>query len=592
MILQIGSTRWRRTQRQTGCMSKNSQNKLWSAFTGLVLFFGLGMELYPAQDSIPKAYAVKYVSTDAVYLEGGNAAGLMVGQKLVIKKKGAANTVIAQVEIETIAASSAVARILSKEAEITSGDSAYLSEADLEKLKSAETHRYPQVISFTEANPLDEEVRENIPKPPSMEINRIRGRVGFDFGYLQQQGSRATTMTGVTLRIDASRIGGSYWNMQGYYRGYRHSSGGRSSSPTLVDLVNRTYHLSLDYENPNSHWVAGAGRLLVPWASSLDTLDGFYLGRRFEKVTAGIFGGTTPDPTSWNYNPNRQMAGAFVNYEHGSFDSLRFTSTSGFALTRVNWNPERQFGFFQNGLFYKRYLSIYSDMQFDLLNDPANALNSPSSPATSANQSASEHGLKLSRSYLTVRFQPLKQLSFDLSENYFRNIPTFDERLLSTGLLDKYLFQGLSGGFRLELPYKFGIYSTVGRSTRSGDEKPSWDYLVGLAIGKIANTGVRADLRYSRFNSSFGDGTYQSLTLSRELNESLQFDVQIGQQDASSVFTNQNRSRFLNGNLNWFFGKRYYLGMGMALYRGNAENYRQLFVTVGYRFDSRKLKRD
>jgi len=81
--------------------------------------------------------------------------------------------------------------------------------------------------------------------------------------------------------------------------------------------------------------------------------------------------------------------------------------------------------------------------------------------------------------------------------------------------------------------------------------------------------------------------------LARDLGEGLQFDVQVGQQDVLSTWTDgQNRSRFLNGNLNWFLGSHYYLGVGMTFYRGTDQNYRQSFVTLGYRFDNRKARRE
>ncbi len=558
-------------------------------FAGLILVSVWVCKLCFGQEAIQTSFAVKYVSADAVYLEGGSSSGLAEGQQLEIKSKGAAGTVVARIEIESVAPSSAVGRILSGSGSIAAGDTASFSQEQLDRLKKKETVRYPQVISFTQEDPLEQEVRENLPKPPSPEVNRTRGRVGLDFGLMQQQGGTSSSLYGLTVRIDSSRLGGSYWKLGGYYRGYRHSLGGESTAPMLVDLVNRTYHLSLSYDNPNSRWVAGVGRLFVPWASSLDTLDGFYLGRRYGKATAGIFAGSAPDPTSWDYDPHRQMAGGFVNFEGGSYDSLRFTSTSGIALTRISWRPDRQFGFFQNGLFYKRYLSVYSDIQCDLLNTSNPALDGS---AQAENTSPVQRGLALSRSYLTVRLQPWKVLSFDVSENYFRNIPTFDERLLSTGLLDKYLFQGFSGGFRLELPYKLGFYSTVGRSSRSGDARPSWDYLTGVTAGNILHTGIRADFRYSRFDSSFGRGTYRSLTVSRDLGESLQFDMQVGQQDVLSAFTSQSRSRFVNGNLNWLFGARYYAGIGVTIYRGGTENYQQSFATLGYRFDNRRRRHE
>ena len=566
----------------------------WTVSGWIVLALMGGANPCSGQDNLPVSFTVKYASADTVYLNGGSDAGLSIGQKLIVRGKDPDDEDIAQIEIESITASSSAAKILPGGAKITPGKIAYLTQEDLDKRKppdaAANAKKYPQSISFTQGNPLDEEVRENLPRPPLPEVNRSRGRIGFDLGYMQQEGGISSSLLGITLHMDSSRLGGSYWNLRGYYRGYRHSRDRVGDKPMLVDLVNRTYHLNLTYDNPNSHWVIGAGRLMVPWASSLNTLDGFYLGRRQGKTTFGIFAGSAPDPTSWDYDPNRQMGGGFINFEGGNFDTFRFSSTSGIGLTRIDWHPDRQFGFFQNSISYKRYLSIYSDVQADLLAPPVNAAEA-SSAAIDGVQMQARRELALSRSYLTIRIQPLKVLSFDISHNYMRNIPTFDERLLSTGLLDQYLFQGLNGGFRLELPFRLGIYSTVGRSNRSGDEKPSWDYLAGVTAADILHTGFRADLRYSRFDSSFGSGTYKSLMLARDLGVGLQFDAQVGQQDVLSKFTSQSRSQFFNGNLNWMFGSRYYLGAGMTMYRGSAENYRQVFATIGYRFDNRRPKR-
>jgi len=92
----------------------------------------------------------------------------------------------------------------------------------------------------------------------------------------------------------------------------------------------------MQYANPNSRWVAGFGRLYLPWASSLETIDGGYFGRQVGKaVTTGVFAGTTPDSTSWNYNPHRRMAGAFVSFEGGTFEETRYTSTFGLGISSI-----------------------------------------------------------------------------------------------------------------------------------------------------------------------------------------------------------------------------------------------------------------
>ncbi|HYK91152.1 MAG TPA: hypothetical protein VE398_20445 [Acidobacteriota bacterium] len=562
-------------------------------FTILMICSALAMSARAEQDKVRTEFVVKYVSADAVYLEGGSSTGLAAGQKLTIKHKGADGIAegdpVAEIEIDSVATSSAVGKIVSSNGTVAAGDVAFLSAEDVEKLKvllsSQDARKYPQIISFNEGDPLDEEVRENLPKPPLPEVNRTRGRVGIDYSNLRQgNGATGSSQFGFMLRIDSTRIGGSYWNLTGYYRG-RLSQTGRTQDTTLVDLINRTYHLGFYYDNPNSHWVAGIGRLYIPWASSLSTIDGFYLGRHYGKATVGVFGGSTPDPTSWNYNPHREMAGGFVNFEGGNYDGFHFTSTSGIAVTRIRWRPDRQFGFFENGISYKRYLSIYSDIECDLLGNSQNAANANSngSPADTGFQ-----GVALSRSFLTVRLQPFRILSFDVSENYFRNIPTFDTRLIGTGLLDNYLFQGLSGGFRLELPYRTGIYGSLGKSSRTGDTRASWDYMAGFTAGNIMHTGVRADFRYSKFDSSFGQGTYRSLSLTREIGEGLRFDLQAGLQNLISAYTSQGRTRFLNGTLDWFLGYHYLVGLGFTTYRGGSQDYDQYFLTMGYRFDNRR----
>lgn len=396
--------------------------------------------------------------------------------------------------------------------------------------------------------------------------------MGIDYSAIQVVESDAkSSQFGFMLRLDASRLAGTHWNVQGHYRGRFQTRTTSAGQETLNDLINRTYQLNASYENPESNWVAGIGRLYLPWASSLDTLDGLYVGRKFGRQTAGIFMGTAPDPTSWNYSPDRRLGGVFYNVEGGSFESLRYDSTAGIALSWRQWRPDRKFGFFENNFFYKRYVSLYSSVEADLL---------------SGEQNGGVNEAVLSRSAFTVRVQPDKRVSFNVNHNYFRNIPTFDTRLIGTGLLDDYLFQGISGGVRLSLPYGIRLHGNAGRSSRTGDRKASWNYLAGASVSDIWNTGLRAGFRFSRFDSSFGRGTYQSVSLSREIGDRLQFEVQGGQQNFKSVFTNQDRARFVNGSVDWSLGRRVFLGGGVTVYRGQVQDYNQFFLRLGYRFDN------
>jgi hypothetical protein len=537
-----------------------------------------------AADKIQTAFRIKFAHENSVYLEGGANAGLLTGQKLTVQRNGEGESeekakVIAEIEIDSVASVSAVGRIISANDKVVPGDLAYLSSEDVARLKAQQTEEerksYPQVITFTQPDPPEQETRESLPKPQSPAVNRIRGRIGLDYSSLQTPGGGiGSSQFGYLVRIEATRLGNTYWNISGYHRGRFQSRTGGIPQETLTDLINRTYHLSLTYANPNSHWVAGFGRMYIPWASSLSTIDGFYLGRRRGRMTMGAFGGSTPDPTSWNYDRHRQLAGVFTNFEGGTFENFRYSSTAGVALSRIQWHPDRQFGFFENNLFFKRYVSLYSDIECDL---------------RLASQNGGSQKVELSRSYFTLRLQPHRILSLDFSEDYFRNIPTFDVRLISTGLLDPFLFQGVSAGFTLDLPHLVGIFSSAGRSSRSRDGNASWNYLAGIVARDILRTGIRADFRYSKFDSSFGHGNYQTIQVSRNIRESLRFDIQVGQQNIISAFTSSTRARFVNGTVDWDFGSHFALGAGFTAYRAQAQDYNQYYVLLGYRFDIRHL---
>jgi hypothetical protein len=532
------------------------------------------------------AFRVKYVADGAAYLDGGRNDGLSEGIKLVVRDRASGapsaetaevGPVVAELRVDSVALFSAVAAIHDASRDLREGDLAYLSPEDTANLVAqrslSATRAYPVVISFTEGDPLDEEAREEVPRPPLPEVNRSRGRIGFDYSGIIGHGASAgsSSNVGMMIRTDITRINGTYWNLSGYWRG-RFTSRSSSGPTTLQDLINRTYHLQMTYDNPNSRWVAGMGRLYLPWATSLDTIDGGYFGRRVSSTgTVGAFGGSTPDPTSWSYNLSRRIAGTFLNFEGGSFDDVHYSSTTGFGISTLRWKIDRPFVFFENGISYKRYVSIYHSLQAD------RPQSNPGNPAI---------GPGIGRSFLTVRVQPTERVEFDLNHTYFRDIPTFDPQLIGTGLLDKYLFQGFSGGVRVEAVKNIWVYTTLGRSSRSGDAKASLNQLYGITLGHLPWFDMQADLHYSRFNSSFGGGSYQSLSLSRNFHENLRWEVIAGRQSFAS-FTNHNSSHFITGNFEAALGPHYFVQTGYSWNRGGLQNYDQWLFTFGYRFDSR-----
>ena len=539
------------------------------------------------------SFHVKYVASGAAYLDGGRAAGLAEGMKLIVRDtptssvtgaaSGNPDSIVAELEVLSVAESSAVADIHTPKRDIKQGDLAYLSAQDeqslVQKSTLSATRKYPAVVSFTEEDTLDDEARAEIPKPPMPSVNRARGRFGFSYMGMNSPGTNSSSSStiGLVARMDMTRIGGTYWNLNGYWTG-RLNTNSYTGSQTLQNLINRTYHLAMTYDNPHSAWVAGFGRLFLPWATSLETIDGGYVGRRIgHGATLGVFAGSTPDPTSYSYNPDRRIGGTFVNFQGGDFNAFHYTSTSGVALSTLHWKIDRPFIFFENGLSWKRYVSIYDALQAD-------------SPA--GNQAVTAPGPGIGRNFLTVRVMPVSRLEFDANYNYFRDLPTFDPVLIGTGLLDKYLFQGFSAGVRLEALKQVWLYTQLGESNRSGDARSSLNELYGITFGKLPWIHMGADAHYSRFNSTFGSGYYESVSINRRLSDVFQLEVLAGRQNFSSQYSSNSFARFVNSLLEMNLGPHYFFQGGFTASRGASLDYNQWLFTFGYRFDTRQRIKD
>src|SRR5271165_4389647 len=370
---------------------------------------GLGQspDSAPSQQApIQSEFHVRYVSGDSIYIDGGRDKGLSEGTKLILRQNPRsvavqenviAPGVLARLTVVAIAATSAVCQVSASTRDIAVGDTLSLPDEEIEKLVAkitlGNTRTYPMVISFSLGDPLDEELREAIPHPPLPEINQTRARIGFDVSTIRGLGANNWTSTtlGVVLRANVTRIGATHWNLDGYWRGRIQSTSAPAPS-SIQDLINRTYQMALTYVNPQSNWTAGMGRLYLPWASSLEVIDGGYVGRRLSSTaTLGVFAGSTPDPTAWNYDPRRKIGGGFLNIEGVSFEEWRYASTIGGGVALLDWSVDRPFVFTQNEVSYKHAFSLYHAMQIDR-------------PA--ANPGTAAVGAGVGQSFLSIRVQP------------------------------------------------------------------------------------------------------------------------------------------------------------------------------------------
>jgi hypothetical protein len=151
-------------------------------------------------------------------------------------------------------------------------------------------------------------------------------------------------------------------------------------------------------------------------------------------------------------------------------------------------------------------------------------------------------------------------------------------------VLDNYLFQGLSGDFRVDLPKHISIYTAIGKSKATSDTKNSWNQAYGITFGNILHTGLFLDLHYSKFDSAFGSGKYEAVSLTKSLTDTLQLQFLGGKQDFNSTMTSNSNAKFVNATLDWTFARRYFVEGTYGWYSGNALGYNQWSTVFGYRW--------
>ncbi|KAA6463171.1 AMIN domain-containing protein [Acidobacteria bacterium AB60] len=542
----------------------------------------------------PHGFKVKYIAANTIYLDGGSNSGLQVGMTLRTQADhappaptddtGSPLPDIVTVRVIGVAANSVICESETHNGELHVGDLLELSEQDA----VAASHN---VATRTEARRTRTDLREGASSSSSDSApdiarsfrsaktqtsepgTRLAARIGFDYSSISSKGSTAgiSTQRGISFQSDMTNILGTHWNLQGYWRG-RVNDHSQFQEPTIQESLNKTYTMQLYYSNPKSHWATGIGRLYLPWAVSLDTIDGAYVARKWSPgITTGLFAGTTPDINSWHYRPNQRTGGTFVNFQGGNYDNFHFSTTVGAGVNTIVWKLDRPFAFFESEASYKDKLSFYHSLIAD------------------ARRGVSTEGARLapgiSHSYFTAHYMPSRALSLDLYHNYFRDMPTATTTIVGTGVVDKLLFQGLSGGVHVKPMRNVALYSSLGVSQKTGDSHRSLTQMFGGSWSEIAHSGFRADFHYSKFDSNFGKGSYNVFSLSRQITNRAFWNVQVGKQNLLSHFTTNHNSIYVDDSFDVNIGRRSYLQSGYTYVNGATMNYRQLYFSWGFRLD-------
>lgn len=513
--------------------------------------------------------AVKYVSAENVYLNGGSADGLKVGDKLQLKKAGGCTT---ELEIVYVSEHSASCTFAVDSCGIAVGDFAYFAGSNI-----------PQSATSTDSSVQIQVVPDTVPTPqprhPLVTSRKLPPKFSGSLavGYYSWNDQSASNLdfqqSTARLNFKARRLFGREVTLNFRGRG-RYDQRDRSYS-SLVDRQaweNRMWELSLSYDEPQSRFTGAVGRILPRRVASAGYLDGALVESRLsEKTRVGLLAGAAPQ---WAYDPDVlsiQKAGAYVSYIAGAPATTYIEQTIAGIGEYHSGDVSRELISLQGRINHANQWGIFHTTDIDI---------NRRWRKEKAGQSISLTSVYFNGWYRLSNSARLN-LAYDNRTNYW----TFDTRSTIDSLFDDHLRQGVRSQLDLSLPQNIQSSLSFGLRNREGDPDPTYSYSVNLSKSSLWSAASRISGQYAAFDGPSEHGYNYSARVSDYLKMKLLFSLGLGGYSyrADAGFDNRT-SQWYEVSGQYDFRRNWFVGLLTQFNSGDDIDGLRLQSEIGMRF--------
>ena len=467
------------------------------------------------------SFRVKYRSLGNVYLEGGRAQGLNVGDALRVM---AGQSSVAELEVVYVAEHSASCRVVSETRPVRAGDRALRvsSRAAPAATTAGETPAVPASTPTTGTQP----PALSVSATPGSAWGRLRG--GASFGYYR---SWDETESGLDFQQRTGRVDLGIHELSGRPLSFTLRARSRQDirARTLSlrtpqsERSDRLYELALRYEPPVDKLQFEVGRIGIYNFVGVGYLDGGIVRLRVRpSLQVGVFGGQGANYEGFSFASEGRKYGAFVRlapygrYATGGYDlALAFVHENAEGeVSREYVSLESRFGSGSRwSLFQRTELDVNRRWRKDL----------------------SGSSLQLSNASLSGSLRLGPWANAFLSYDGRRNYRYYQNRLVPEEVFDDLLHQGLRAGVNVFRPGGFGATAGVGMSLKQGDPRHpelnlanAYSANAGIRHANLLRSGFSAGLDASGFSNGYTDGGLVSVRLGRRFGAGHMLDLSWG----------------------------------------------------------------
>jgi hypothetical protein len=521
-------------------------------------------------------FTVKYRSTANVYLEGGRAAGIDVGDRLrVVSGKDA----VGELEVVYAAEMSASCRILSETRPVRAGDVAVLLSAPRATAASSVAAAPSTSAAAAPAAPAPSSVEPR----PAVPWARVRGSASFGYYKSWDETEYALDFEERTARVDLGLYDIAGRPLSFTLRGRsREDVRARSLSQRTPssERTDRLYEVALRFEPPSDKLGLEVGRIGIYRFVGIGYLDGV-LGRfrPLPDVQVGAFGGRVADIEGLGFDGTGQKYGAFVRlapggrYATGGHDVML-----AFVRENADGDVSREYLSLESRFGQGSRWSLFQRAELDL--------------NTGWRKDASGKSTQLSNVSLSGNLRVTPSAWAFVSYDGRRNYRYYRNRLVPEEVFDDLLHQGLRAGVNLARPGGFGATAGFGMSLKEPDPRypeleiaNAYSGNFGVRHADVLSSGFSVGLDGTGFSNGYTEGGLVMARLGRRFAGGHMLDLSYGRSAYRVKLTEEDRTtqwvRLMGrGEL----GRRVYLQGDFEYDTGDDLKGPRAFLEVGVRF--------
>ncbi len=520
---------------------------------------------------------MKYRSAANVYLDGGRAAGLEVGDRLRVVS---GQDTVAELEVAYAAEMSASCRVVSETRPVRAGDVAV-------RLGAPRAATAPPVATPAPSPSAAPATRAPAAAPeeprPSTPWARVRGYASFGYYKSWDETEYALDFEERTARVEIGVYDIARQPLSFTLRGRsREDVRARtlSSRTPSSERTDRLYEVALRYEPPSDKVGLEVGRIGIYRFVGIGYLDGF-LGRfrPLPDLQVGAFGGRVADIEGLGFDGTGSKYGGFVRLAPGGrWATGGYDVMLAFVREDAEGEVSREYLSLESRLGQGSRWSLFQRAELDLNTGWRKDVTGKSTQLSNVSLSGN----------LRVTPSAWAFVSYDGRRNYryYRN------RVVPEEVFDDLLHQGLRAGVNLSRPGGFGATAGFGMSLKEPDPRhPELDIAnaysgnVGVRHADVFASGFSVGLDGTGFTNGYTEGGLVMARLGRRFAAGHMVDLSYGRSVYRVKLTEEDRTtQWLRLVGRGELGRRVYVQVDFEYDTGDDLKGPRAFAEVGVRF--------